>query len=70
MWTAFSVNGGEDAPGGNAQRALQRLTEGAADFTKAVQDIMEGVWVEWLAAVDAIDRSPARLYKVAGEQEE
>ena len=63
MWTAFSVNGGAEAPGGNAQRALERLhTEGAA-FAEEVRVIQEGLWKEWLAAVEAIDRSPARLYE-------
>ena len=70
MWTAFSINGGKDAPGGNAMRALERLHEGASSFVKAVDDAMTGVWVDWLEAVEAIDRSPGRLYEAAGEQEE
>ncbi len=70
MWTAFSINGGTDAPGGNAQRALERLHEGASEFAKAVDEAMAGVWMDWLEAVEAIDRSPARLYEAAGEQEE
>jgi photosystem II stability/assembly factor-like uncharacterized protein len=70
MWTAFSINGGAEAPGGNAQRALQRLHEGATEFDTAVKVVMEGVWLDWLAAVEAIDRSPARLYEAAGQQKE
>ena len=70
MWTAFSINGGAEAPGGNAQRALQRLHEGATEFDAAVKVVMEGVWLDWLAAVEAIDRSPARLYEAAGQQKE
>jgi hypothetical protein len=70
MWTAFSVNGGAEAPGGNAQRALQRLHEGATEFEAAVNVVMEGVWLDWLEAVEAIDRSPGRLYEAAGQQKE
>jgi hypothetical protein len=35
-----------------------------------VKVVMEGVWLDWLAAVEAIDRSPARLYEAAGQQKE
>lgn len=68
MWTAFSVNGGMDAPGGNAQRALQRLHEGGTAFREAVDAVIEGVWADWIEAVEGIDRSPGRLFEAAGDQ--
>jgi hypothetical protein len=63
MWTAFSIDGGADAPGGNAQRALERLHAEGSVFAAEVQSIQAGVWAEWLEAIDAIDRSPRRLYE-------
>ena len=68
LWTAFSVTGGADAPGGNAQRALERLlTEGNA-FAEEVNSIQAGLWLEWLEAVGAVDRSPSRIYEGTGRQ--
>jgi len=57
-----------DAPGGNAQRALQRLHEGGTAFREAVDAVIEGVWADWIEAVEGIDRSPGRLFEAAGDQ--
>ena len=62
MWNAFSINGGDTAPAGNAQRALERLREEGTEFAVAVQEIMDGLWMSWLDAVDAVDRSPRRIF--------
>ena len=62
MWNAFSINGGDTAPAGNAQRALERLREEGTEFAVAVQEIMDGLWTSWLDAVDAVDRSPRRIF--------
>lgn len=62
MWNAFSINGGDTAPAGNAQRALERLREEGTEFAGAVQEIMDGLWMSWLDAVDAVDRSPRRIF--------
>ena len=67
MWNAFSLNGGDGVPGGNAQRALERLREEGAVFIAAVDTVMEGVWTEWIRQVQAIDRSPQRIFEEAGK---
>ena len=67
MWNAFSVNGGDEAPAGNSQRALERLREEGAAFADAVEEIMGGLWVSWLDAVDAVDRSPLRIFEATGQ---
>ena len=67
MWNAFSVNGGDEAPAGNSQRALERLREEGAAFADAVEEIMGGLWMSWLDAVDAVDRSPLRIFEATGQ---
>jgi len=67
MWNAFSINGGDTSPAGNAERALERLREEGAKFAAAVQEIMDGLWVSWLDAVDQVDRSPRRIFEATGE---
>ena len=69
MWTAYSVDGGDHAPAGNAARALERLIQGGEKFAAEVATIMQGVWLDWVEAVEAIDRSPMRLFDASGEQE-
>ena len=67
MWNAFSINGGDTAPAGNAQRALERLREEGTEFALAVQEIMDGLWMSWLDAVDAVDRSPRRIFEATDQ---
>jgi photosystem II stability/assembly factor-like uncharacterized protein len=67
MWNAFSINGGDTAPAGNAQRALERLREEGTEFAVAVQEIMDGLWMSWLDAVDAVDRSPLRIFEATDQ---
>ena len=67
MWNAFSINGGDTAPAGNAQRALERLREEGTEFAVAVQEIMGGLWMSWLDAVDAVDRSPRRIFEATDQ---
>jgi photosystem II stability/assembly factor-like uncharacterized protein len=67
MWNAFSINGGDTAPAGNAQRALERLREEGTEFAVAVQEIMDGLWMSWLDAVDAVDRSPRRIFEATDQ---
>ena len=69
MWDAFSINGGDMAPGGNAIRALERLQEGGAEFCTEVATVMSGLWLTWLQSVETVDRSPQKLFEAAGEQE-
>ena len=69
MWDAFSINGGDMAPGSNAIRALKRLQEGGAAFTAAVDELMSGLWGDWLESVESIDRSPGTLFEASGQQE-
>ena len=69
MWNAFSINGGDMAPGGNAIRALKRLQEGGADFCAAVDELMSGLWKDWIDSVESIDRSPGTLFEASGQQE-
>jgi hypothetical protein len=68
LWTAFSVTGGADAPGGNAQRALVRLRDEGKAFADEVKAVQEGLWLEWLEAAEAVDRSPSRIYEGTGKQ--
>jgi uncharacterized coiled-coil protein SlyX len=67
MWNAFSVNGGDEAPAGNSERALERLREEGAEFAEAVEVVMSGLWVSWLDAVDAVDRSPRRIFEATDQ---
>jgi hypothetical protein len=69
MWDAFSINGGDMAPGGNAIRALERLQEGGAEFCTEVATVMSDLWSTWLQSVETVDRSPQKLFEAAGEQE-
>ncbi len=69
MWGAFSINGGDMAPGGNAIRALQRLQQGGALFCGAVDELMSSLWIEWIEVVGAVDRSPETLFEASGQQE-
>lgn len=69
MWNAFSINGGDMAPGGNAIRALERLQQNGSEFCAEVEAVMSGLWEEWLAAVEAVDRSPRKLFDASGDQE-
>ena len=69
MWNAFSINGGDMAPGGNAIRALKRLQDGGADFCAAVDELMSGLWRDWIDSVESIDRSPGTLFEASGQQE-
>jgi photosystem II stability/assembly factor-like uncharacterized protein len=69
MWDAFSINGGDMAPGMNAIRALERLQEGGAIFCSSVDALMSGLWTEWLEVVGSVDRSPKTLFKASGEQD-
>jgi hypothetical protein len=69
MWDAFSINGGDMAPGGNAIRALKRLQEGGADFCAVVDELMLGLWRDWIDSVESIDRSPGTLFEASGQQE-
>jgi hypothetical protein len=45
-----------------------RLRDEGKAFADEVKAVQEGLWLEWLEAAEAVDRSPSRIYEGTGKQ--
>ena len=61
LWQALSLVGPERGVGSNARVAYGRAERHVEDLERQVAEVRSGPWQAWVAAVDAVDRSPARL---------
>jgi photosystem II stability/assembly factor-like uncharacterized protein len=66
LWNAMGLVEEGHIPGANAIRAAQVAEDQALKLESAVDDVYDGIWLRWLAAVHATDRSPARLLNFIG----
>jgi hypothetical protein len=56
------VNG----PGENAQRALEVAASEVSRLVAKTDDVMNGLWSDWVTAAEALDRSPEQLFEALG----
>jgi len=61
LWQALSLVGPERGVGANARTAYGRAERSVEALEAQVEAVAEGAWARWVAAVEAVDRSPRQL---------
>lgn len=69
LWMAFGRLDEREGPGANAQRAAAIFDEQATELEGRVEEVFAGVWLAWVEAVEAVDRSPSRILEEVGRKE-
>jgi photosystem II stability/assembly factor-like uncharacterized protein len=67
IWTAMSRNDWENGPGANAYRAFEVAEAEVDELEARTEEVMTGLWEDWLLATEAIDRSPRRIFESTGK---
>ena len=66
VWTAMGRNDWVNGPGENAQRALEVAASEVSRLVAKTDDVMNGLWSDWVTAAEALDRSPEQLFEALG----